>query len=158
MTHEEFKKKWIGKWFEESRAIGFQCVAWVKQYSREVFEVVLGSFWGSAVSGRHNTKKTFDNKRNKIVYKEWILPQVWDMIFYGATPKNEYWHVGIVDSITGTGIMILEQNGWWPWWHGVGDEYTIRSRTYKNCLWRLRFVKAPVKRKINRSTKLKWEF
>jgi len=49
MTHEEFKKKRIGKWFEESKAVGFQCVAWVKQYSREVFEVVLGSFWGSAV-------------------------------------------------------------------------------------------------------------
>lgn len=159
LTHEQFKQKWIWNHYEENKVNGRQCVSWAKIYSKEVYGITLWWFWWTAHKGRLNKEKTFDlTKRDRVVYKPWLIPPIWAIIFRDRTPLNDKdsGHVAIVDWAWADYVMRLEQN-WWligknqPW-----DEFRVRKWNYNGCLWWY-VVKKPKKIKLWK-VKLKWEF
>lgn len=136
--HNQFKMDWLGEWYAETSSLWRQCVAWAKIYSKEVYGITLWSFWGTAYTGRLNKSNTFDmNLFKKVDYDGKNKPPVWSIVFFKPDASNSNaWHVGICDLRIKKGIAILEQNGWWKWNNAVGDEFNIRVRWLKNCLWR----------------------
>lgn len=106
MKHDEFLKKWIGKKYRENVTLNYQCVALDKVYYQDVHNIVWLSFGGSAINAwnwKWNLETLFDRVE---------IPQQGDILFFGTTPTNPYWHTGIFhDQKT-----ILEQN--WGRWNG----------------------------------------
>ena len=100
----EFIKKWEGKRVDYDGVYKYQCVDLIKQFTKEVYDIELGSFGGSAINAWNNN--TFDSKWRSIISDY----QVWDIIFFNKTKENPYGHVAI---ITDWGLVnkILEQNG-----------------------------------------------
>jgi len=141
-NHQQFKMDRLGEWYAENESLGFQCVAWAKIYSKETLGVTLWSFGGTAYNGWLNTKNTFDMKIwNKILYDGINKPPIWAIIFFKPDESNwQAGHVGICDLRIKKGISILEQNGGWKGNYAPWDEFTLRNRVLKNCLWRYTLV------------------
>ena len=110
---EQFIQKWKGKRNDYDKAYGYQCVDLIKQYTLEVFNIRLWSFWGSAKTGWKNSFKTFtSNIWEKIPNNPKDpnqVPQTGDIIFWN---KWRYGHVAVVVQwYKGSNkIKILEQN------------------------------------------------
>ena len=135
-NHNKFKINWLGEWYAETQALGWQCVAGAKIYAKEVLGVTLWSFWGTAHSGRLNTKNTFDPKIwNKTLYNGRNKPPLWALVFFKPDTSNGWaGHVGIRDLRIKKGICILEQNGGGKGNYAPWDEFTLRNRSLANCL------------------------
>jgi len=144
MNHQEFKNKWIWKWYSETKEYGTQCVAGSKIYAKEVYGVSLASFSGSAYNG-WLTGSPFVNRPFKRIYNSrTFIPEVWDIAFFWPTKNNRYWHTGIVD--TGSDMYtcyLLNQNaGNWDWkWQD--DTFRVTKFNYINpkFLWVFRYIK-----------------
>ena len=136
--HNQFKMDWLWEWYQETAQLWRQCVAWVKIYSKEVYGITLWSFWGTAYNGRLNKNDTFDMKVfNKVEYNGTNKPPVWSLVFFKPDASNwQAGHVGICDLRIKKGISILEQNGGGKGNNAPGDEFTLRNRWLKSCLWR----------------------
>ena len=132
MKHTEVITKWLGGKFRENIILGYQCVAWAKKYVYDRYNISLGVFGGSALSGWENKSNTFPSSNwVKVEYKPGLIPPAGAIIFWWATANNKYGHVAIVDEwSTKDNIVIVEQNGQLGWWKGTnGDE--IRRITIK---------------------------
>ena len=116
MNHNEFKAKWLNKWYAENTAYWFQCVAWVKKYCSEVYWVNLSSFWGTAYNWFMSWSPFIWKWFTKILNTKEFVPKTWDIIFFDKAKSN--WmcgHVGIVDEwSTAKTVKVLNQNmGTW---------------------------------------------
>jgi len=128
MNHKEFCEKYLGTRNDYDRAYWWQCTDVVKLYADKLFWIRWLSFGGSAINW-WNRKWNLDTFLDRI-----NVPQQGDIVFFGTTPTNPYWHVAIVD----TGLSIVEQN-WarWSWTWKNGDEIRIH-KTPSNILWYMR--------------------
>jgi CHAP domain len=129
--YKAYRKVKLGKWVDFDGAYGMQCVDLVKDFVKEFHGVTLGSFSGSAFAG-WESGSPFDKKWKKVVYKDGLVPQLWDVIFFDKTTKMPYGHVAIALIGTTTRLAILEQNG--KVWAGEaknGDEIRESIVTYK---------------------------
>ena len=140
--HQQFKMDWLWEWYAETESLWFQCVGWVKIYSKECLWITLWSFWGTAYNGWLNTKDTFDMKVwNKTDYNGTNKPPIGAIVFFKPDTSNgNSWHVGICDLRIKKGISILEQNGGGKGNYAPWDEFTLRNRGLHNCLWRYTIV------------------
>lgn len=142
--HQEFKKKWLGKWFCEDSKLWTQCVWWVKIYAYEVFGISLKVFWWSAYNGwkTWNPFKWF--KFVKIENTASFIPKVWDIVFFDKHKSNwNYGHVWIVDELTTVkNLFVLNQNMWTWTGHGKWDWFRISKFDYisPKCLGVYRFL------------------
>lgn len=128
---EEVCKSYIGKKVCETPELGYQCVAWVKQFAKEALGEVLGSFSGSAING-WNSGSPFTSSWERVVNtpNPNLVPKKGDIIFFKPTPKNKYGHVAVVyNSYAGLDkVDIVEQNGGVGMGNGVGSD-AIRFNT-----------------------------
>ncbi len=137
LSHNQFLDKYLRTSQDEDGWFWYQCVDLAKLYSKEVLDVPLGSFGGSAFTGWLNTKKTFDPKKwEKIEWKPWLVPKRGDIIFYDKTKENLNWHVAICDSANKLDITVVEQNGFTWNWAGKGyDQVNLETkRDYRGIL------------------------
>lgn len=136
--HNQFKIDWLGEWYAETQALAWQCVAWAKIYSKEVYGITLWSFWWTAYNGRLNKNNTFDMKLfNKVLYNGTNKPPVWAIVFFQPDASNgQAGHVWVCDLRIKKGIVILEQNGGGKGNYAPWDEFNIRVRGLQKCLWR----------------------
>lgn len=104
ITHKEFLSNWLGKRYQESASLWFQCVSLIKLYCEEVYGIKWLLFGGSAING-WNWKGNLDTYFDRVDF-----PHQWDIIFFNATLSNQYWHVVVQNDYD----TILEQN-WWNW-------------------------------------------
>ena len=144
MLHSEFKTKWLWKWYAETKQLWFQCVAWVKKYSEEVFWIKLKSFWWTALSWFLTWSPFKWLPFIKILNTPDFVPKVWDIVFFDKEPKNLYWHVWIVDVWTTVKTLkVLNQNMKTWTWHWKWDEFSISTFNYlkPKCLWVYRCTK-----------------
>lgn len=113
MKHTEVLSKWLGNKYRENIILGYQCVAWVKKYIKDRFNISIGVFGGSALSGWNNIANTFpSNEWVKIEYKPGLIPPTGAILFWSATRTNKYGHTAIADEwSTKDAIVIIEQNG-----------------------------------------------
>lgn len=132
MKHIEVIKKWLGNKYRENIILGYQCVAWVKKYVYDRYNISLGVFGGSALSGWNNKSNTFPSSDwVKVEYKQGMIPPAGALLFWWATTNNKYWHTAIADEGSKKdAIVIIEQNGQIGNGKGInGDE--IRRITIK---------------------------
>lgn len=143
MTHEQFKSKWLGNWYAETKELGFQCVAWAKRYAEDLYWEKW-SFWWTAFDGWNN-KTGYFSDWNHIEYKQWLYPPQWALVFFKPSAENgNCGHVAIADSADEKAIQVIEQNGGWTGNYDPGDKFTLRTKSYANCLWRKTFPKIAV--------------
>lgn len=110
-------ESYIGKRVAENSKLGYQCVAWVKQFAQEM-RSPIGTFWWSAYSGWSTCRPFRNTKWKRIDYKKWLVPTAWDIIFFWPTQSNPYGHVAICDGGSTPDLLkIVEQNAW----SGNGD-------------------------------------
>lgn len=142
-----FKTKYLWKSVDFDKAYGPQCVDLAKQYAKEVYWVILGSFGWSAYKWFLNGSKTFDTtKWKKVEYGPGIIPIAGDIIFWKPTSSNSYWHVAIAGVwSTVDKLVLLEQNyvaesskDFWKWTWAAA--ITQRTRDYKNFAGSYRFI------------------
>ena len=134
MTHEQFLDKWLGNKYRETVALGYQCVALLKLYAKEVQDMALWSFGGSAYMAWQEQKAYKDWKRIENTPR--AIPKKWDHIFFNKTASNPYWHCAIVHLADNLDVVVVEQNGErWSWTGTGGDEIRLREyRNYKDVL------------------------
>lgn len=129
----------LGIWYIEPWIGSFECVWGVKKYSKEVFNIILWSFGGTAYTWWLNKNNTFDLKVwNRVEYTPWMQPPVWSIVFFCPTDSNAAWHTWFCRYRlkNPNKIALVEQNGiaWGknqPW-----DEFNIRIWNLNNCLGR----------------------
>ena len=66
MTPQDEINKWLGGHTEETKAFGYQCVAWAKQFCADM-GYPIGAFGGSAING-WNTTSPFDSSWVRVEY------------------------------------------------------------------------------------------
>ena len=128
--YKAYRAAKVGKWVDFDWVYGMQCVDLVKDFIKDFHGVTLGGFSGSAYLG-WETGSPFDSQWKKVVYWPWLIPSLWDVIFFDKTPKMPYGHVAIAVVGTKTRLAILEQNG--KTWSGTGtngDEVRENIITY----------------------------
>ena len=143
-TYEQFKKDWLWKWYAENKSLGFQCVAWVKIYAKEVLWVNLWKFSWSAYNWFVTCSPIIWLRFEKIFNTISFIPKQWDIIFFDKNKQN--WmcgHVWIVDSADWKIVNVLNQNMFSGNGNNVKDWFSINSFDYINpkCLWVFRFKK-----------------
>lgn len=105
-------ESYIGKRVAENSKLGYQCVAWVKQFAKEIWEPIW-TFWGSAYSGWSTGKPFNGTKWKRINRTPGLIPTAWDIVFFWPTQSNPYGHVAVVDGGSTTEkIKTVEQNAW----------------------------------------------
>lgn len=136
LSHNQFLDKYLRTSPDYDGVMGVQCVDGAKQYVKDVYDISLGSFGGTAYTGWLNKKKTFDPKIwEKIEWKPWLVPKRGDIIFY-----DKPWltgHVAIVHEANKIDIIVLELNwatwtGDWKWYNAFNLE---TRKDYKDVLW-----------------------
>ena len=143
MTHEEYTNVFCNWTFRilEKVKLGYQCIAQVKHYAKNVWGYTVQSFWWTAYVWWLNKKTTF--KWKKYVEWFWVVPVGSIVIFKPfasvemkkpwpwkrkASQFGKEWHVAIVDYIDNDWVIrVIEQNwatGDWDgkWW----DEVRVR--------------------------------
>lgn len=119
--------KWIGKQIDFDKVYWSQCVDWARQFAQEM-RAPIGTFWGSAYSWWSTGRPFKWTKWKEVVYKPWMIPTPWDIIFFWPTQANPYWHVAIVDGGSTDKILkIVEQNAWTGNWDGKWGNAIKRS-------------------------------
>ena len=141
ITHQEFKKKWLWKWFSENKDLWFQCVAGCKVYCKEVFWQTLGNFWWSA----YNWFKTWSPFKNlkfqRFINTPEFLPKVWDIVFFDKDKQNwMYGHVWIIDFANLKTMKVLNQNMGTGLGHSEIDKFKISNFDFSKCLWFYRYI------------------
>jgi len=141
MNHTQFREKRLWNKYEEVKWYGFECVAICKLYIKDVHELEVRQFWGSAISWRNNTSNTFlekDRKRVENIYWDPTnYPKQWDIVFWASTKTNKYGHVAIVDNTDWITLDVIEQNG--EMWSSTGnwwDAIRIHTYSYRDVLGR----------------------
>jgi len=135
MNTSEYAQVVNWKWIKETEELGTQCVALVKDAIKNIFNIQLGTFWGSAKTGWYNKSNTFpSNTWDKIendVTRPNQVPVSWDVVFFNTWV---YGHTGIVLKAYQweNRILVLDQNT--GNWDGTGDDDLIRIQeyTYRN--------------------------
>ena len=138
MTHDEFSKKWLGKRYCESEALGAQCVALAKLYMSEVYGIQSPKFGGSALTGWGNKSGTFDLTK----WTKYTVPatiEQGDILFFDKTKTNPYGHVSVAHSAT----KHIEQNGGKGGGTGTGTDAIRLSTIPKGLLGFYRLKKVP---------------
>lgn len=135
MNHAEFCKKYIGKNIDFDNAYWFQCVDLPRQYWKDM-SYTIWAFWWSAWNG-WKTGCPFDKTWKKIVYKPWLIPKEWDILFWNEN-RCKNGHVAIANKLCDTNILrYIDQNGTWK-----QDKIQARFTDYKNLVWW--FTKKPL--------------
>ena len=111
----EFKSMWLGRKCRDG-----QCVALFREYTEGFHDTPtlerLGVNGGAlGLFTRYDTDVGPVSRRvfERIPYTQGSAerPQEGDVVVFGDTPSNRFGHVGIMDSISGDGINILDQDG-----------------------------------------------
>lgn len=140
MNLDEYIKLRVGTWVKENDYFWYQCVAQVKDYSKNVLWVTLWSFWGTALTGWYNRSDTFkESVWDKIINNPKDINQVprkWDIIFFSwPTYAGHVWVVSNQPRGGDLTFEIINQNVWnWDWiWE---DDYIkISTYNYSLVLW-----------------------
>ncbi len=158
MNLNEYVKKVENTTIDYDGVYGHQCVDLIKNYTKNVLDYRLWSFWGSAASWWVNYMNTFPSKDFERVVNDFSnpdqVPAVGDIIFI-KTPYI-YDHVAIVlDAPVGENyIRVLEQNVGNGDGRGYDDRVKIGTYTYSNVLGWYHFRKK--QQKIRDTISLEW--
>jgi len=130
MTIADLVNKRQGKFYEESKSLGAQCVWGTKILIKDLFWVDLWNFSGSA-NNWFVTGSPFDSSRVKIYNTPANHPVAWDVVFWWKSSQLPYGHVWVCISWDTDSFTIIEQNAKSgtglkkPW-----DEMTVRKHNY----------------------------
>ena len=132
--------KWRWKAVDTDKVYGYQCVDWVKQFAFEQYGVTLKSFSWSALRW-WLTWSPFDSTWQRIDYKPWRIPEIWDIVFLNNTLSNPYWHVCVADNHCDYRTLhVIEQNagsgnGSWKWTNAIRQSaFPYQNSGRWNCL------------------------
>ena len=101
-------QKYLGKRYAESKELGYQCVAWVKLFAREMGYPISG-FSGSALKG-WQTGSPFSAEWKRVENTPQAVPKSGAIIFFDATKANPYGHVAVVERADQKLMIVIEQN------------------------------------------------
>lgn len=124
ITYDSFKSKRLGKWCIYPPVKTAECVSLAKAY---VEECILGSTCpslGHAKDFITNLVKRYPDKL-KLVDKKEIKKG--DILTSKSTATNPYGHIGMVDSVSWTTVMIFDQNSGAKGNMMKGDEPRVHS-------------------------------
>lgn len=112
MTLEEFTQKYVGQKVDYDGQYGYQCVDLFRQYCKDVLNIPhTGAVVGAKELYTRYEQMPLEKKYfNRIAY-EGVIPQVGDVVIFGATARNKYGHVAIVLDAGYRVITVLEQDG-----------------------------------------------
>lgn len=125
ISHEEYKKRYLGKRVDFDWAYGYQCVDLARDYCLQVRWLHTNAFWGSAYKGRLNRATTFPWKDSVswfacvpigsvVIFKPFATIQYkkpW-ALFWSTEKLTSAGHVAIVDYIDNSWVIrVVEQNG-----------------------------------------------
>lgn len=129
--------KMLWNFIDYDNVYWMQCVDLIKHYTRDVLNIRLGTFWGSAKTWWENRSSTFPDSEWRKIENDFSnpsqVPSRGDVIFFeGSSFHPLYWHVAIVvNAVSGENkIQVLEQNGVWS---GTGiwkDSIRLEEYTY----------------------------
>lgn len=131
MNHKQFLNKWIGRKYQESPELGYQCVSLIKLYCNER-GFPIRSFGWSAINW-WNTGCPFNDRWERVEKTMIGYPKEWDIVFFSGW---EYGHVAIANKFCNPAVLrTIDQNaytwnGKWEW----KDAITPYFRGYSNVL------------------------
>lgn len=133
---EKYISKTAGTLIDYDWVYWSQCVDLIKNYTANVMNIRLGTFWWSAKTGWYNESNTFptndwDRIENDITKYDQV-PSVWDIIFIKTgTP---YDHVAIVRKAPKWSVTfeVFEQNTGNGDWYGYDDRCRINTYNYND--------------------------
>lgn len=125
MNHNEVLKLSIWWRVRETVKLGYQCVAWAKEYCKLRWYPIR-SFWGSAEIG-WLTGLPFDSNWKRVEYTWFNAPSEWDVIFW-SWKRCEDGHVAIANKFCYPFLFrYTDQN-----WNWKEDEIQPRWASPKN--------------------------
>ncbi len=124
--------KLLGTRYSEGAGYGYECVAFAKKFSQEMYGVKLGSFGGMAINGWDTGSPFTAPGWKRIVYKKGLVPSAGDIVFFAATPQDKPGHVAVADgACTKDTLSVDEQNALLGNGSGIGgDAITHRNVPY----------------------------
>jgi surface antigen len=140
MTHQEFKNKYLGQRLDYDGVAAYQCVDIAKAYGDYVWGAGhIGALGG--IGGAIEAYNLFPNGAFKASFCTRTAnnfkdvnqcPKQGDIIVFGATVKNAYGHIGIVEKVYPgqNKVDIIEQNGVGTGNGTGGDAIRVFTRTY----------------------------
>lgn len=107
----------VGKIFDYDRSYGYQCVDLGDAYGQDI----TGVPWPTSVGGVGGARELLDRVPDEF----WtridndpddpnLIPQRGDMVVFAGSPLNPYGHVAIVLSADGSGMWVVQQDGFAP--------------------------------------------
>ena len=141
MSLKTFQTTRLGKRYQESPILWYQCVSLIKKYLEDEYNFKKAKAW--------NVNELFVNKYNyfpssreqvrndKSNIKQ--VPPVWSIVVTdNLFDNNPYWHIGIcTDSWDWYTFKMLQQNGWSWAWNWLWDNAILEKEyNYNYVLWR----------------------
>ncbi|ALY08487.1 endolysin [Arthrobacter phage Anansi] len=116
-TQETWLLNAVGKIFDYDRSYGYQCVDLADAYGQDIFGVP----WQTSVGGVGGARELLD----RVPDEYWIridndpndpnlIPERGDMVVFAGSPLNPFGHVAIVLSADGSGMWVVQQDGFAP--------------------------------------------
>lgn len=132
VTHDDFIKKWNGRYLDYDGKYGFQCTDTMRQYVKDVH----GLAPYTAIPTTGNAKDIYRNFRNNKHFRKENnspngIPQKGDIAFWGTYPFITGWagHVGIVVEASLYHLIVFNQN-----YGPVGSPCRFQRFSYKGVL------------------------
>lgn len=127
MTHKQFCIKWLYHKYIEPWMSTLECVGLSKLYCIERWFPIKW-FWWSAIKW-WKTGSPFDDKWERVVYKPWLYPPQWAILFW-SEKRCKYGHTGVSNKFCNPDLLrYIDQNG-----TGNRDKITPRFTDYKHLL------------------------
>lgn len=139
--YEKYKEKYLWWRIDFDGAYQYQCVDLSRHFAHEMdYESGWWAYGWSAITGRENKNNTFGSDWIRVQNKFGDVnnyPSQWDIIFFGKEFGTMYGHVAIVDNTDWVMVTVLEQNGKYGQWTGLGwDSIRLSTYRFKHVLWR----------------------
>lgn len=136
MKAEKIIRSYIWKRVRESEALGYQCVAWVKEFAKQLWEPIKW-FSGSALEWWKTWSPFVGTRWVRCENKDTNFPSEGDIFFLDKTKGNPYGHTGVVGKGSNkTEMIVIEQNALTGNWLWTGwDVITERRIKYQGSRW-----------------------
>jgi len=114
MNLHEFVEKYKGQKVDFDGAFGAQCVDLARQYFKDVWELPRqpeGVIGAQDFYLKNNERYLQRQMCDCITYNKGMIPPEGAVVLFGATPANQYGHIGICTEADEAKIMLFEQDG-----------------------------------------------
>ena len=138
MNTSEYAVKYRWEWIKETEDLWYQCVASSKHAIKQIFNIQLGRFWGTARTGWDNVENTFPEHTWDRIVNDFNNPDQTplpgDVIFFDTPSSMDHVATVLKAPKWENKITVIEQNVWNGDGEWEDDKTQVNDKTYNTCL------------------------